>query len=425
MEQSMSEMSYESFLERKAIIEAPQGIDVPASDISMVLWDFQRDVTRWALKRGRAAIFQDCGLGKTIQQLEWARHIPGRVLIVAPLSVAEQTIDEARAKLGMAVEYVRSINEMGDGVSITNYEMLHAFRSHNDIRGIVLDESSILKSIDGKTRKMLLAEFTDIPFRLCCTATPCPNDISELANHAEFLGIKKREDMLASFFVHDQDGWRMRGHARKPFFRWMATWAMAMKSPADLGYDGSSFCLPELSIIDEVVETEWRRPGELFPGKLQGITDRAAVRKSSVDDRVERAAEIANSTNEQVIVWCGLNDESSAAVRSIPDAVEIKGSDSRQSKLEAIQGFMSGKHRVLVTKPKIAGFGMNFQHSSRMVFSACRTHTRPITSASDASGGTDKTTLSTSTSWSRITRRRSSRTSDARRSRPRCCRLKS
>jgi DNA modification methylase len=234
--------------------------------------------------------------------------------------------------------------------------------------GIVLDESSILKSIDGKTRKMLLEHFTSIDWRLCCTATPCPNDIAELANHAEFLGIMRRTDMLASFFVHDEDGWRMRGHAREAFFRWLASWAMAMKSPEDLGYDGSRFRLPELKIIDEVVDTDWRRPESLFPGGLKGITDRSSVRRESVADRVERAAEIANATDEQIIVWCGLNDESTAVTAKIPDSVEVKGADSFEQKVDAIRGFIEGRHRVLVTKPKIAGFGMNFQNANRMIF---------------------------------------------------------
>jgi len=361
-------MSYEEFLASKRLVAEAVGREVPPKAISTALYDFQRDVVLWALRRGRAAIFQDCGLGKTIQQLEWARHVGGRVLIVAPLSVAEQTIAEAEDKLGIAVRYVSTAPEMSDGISITNYERLHGFVDHAGVNGIVLDESSILKSIDGKTRRLLLAEFTDIPWRLCCTATPCPNDIAELANHAEFLGVMTRGDMLASFFVHDQDGWRMRGHAREPFFRWLASWAMAMKSPADLGYDDSRFKLPPLHIRDEVVETEWRRPGELFPGGLKGIQDRAIVRKESIGDRVARAAEIVNSTDEQVIVWCGLNDESKAVAAAIHDSVEVVGSDSIESKVAAIRGFIDGRHRVLVSKVSICGFGMNFQNASRMVF---------------------------------------------------------
>jgi len=360
--------SYDDFLRTKGFHSERVGFDPPQEAISDVLYDFQRDTVIWGLRKGRAAIFQDCGLGKTLEQLEWARQIGGPVLIVSPLSVSEQTIREAN-KLGMAVEYVTSPGEIGGGFYITNYErMSRMVEAADRLRGIVLDESSILKSIDGKTRKLLLENFTGIPYRLCCTATPCPNDIAELANHSEFLGVMRRVDMLASFFVHDDDGWRLRGHAHAAFYKWLASWAMAMKNPSDLGYDGSRFELPPLHIHDEIVETDWRQPGRLFPGALAGISDRATVRKDTVDDRVARAAEIVNGTDEQVIVWCGLNDEATAATRAIPDAIEIKGSDSVEVKRERIFGFVSGQHRVLVTKPKIAGFGMNFQNASRMVF---------------------------------------------------------
>lgn len=361
-------MKYEEFLDSKRPVAPAVGFDVDPSAISPVLYDFQRDVVRWAMRRGRAAIFQDCGLGKTLQQLEWARHVGGSVLIVAPLSVAEQTIKEA-SKLDLEVRRINSTDEIATGIQITNYERMRGMTdAPGYLDGIVLDESSILKSLDGKTRKLLLEHFTTIKHRLCCTATPCPNDIAEIANHAQFLGVMKREDMLASFFVHDQDGWRMRGHARESFFRWMASWAMAMKSPADLGYDGSRFELPPLNIIDETVETDWRRPGELFPGKLRGITDRSDVRKASVDDRVARAVELASATDEQVIIWCGLNAESTKVSKLIDGAVEICGADSTADKVAGIQGFIDGTHRVLVTKPKIAGFGMNFQNASRMIF---------------------------------------------------------
>jgi DNA modification methylase/superfamily II DNA or RNA helicase len=358
-------MNYETFLASKRIVSEASGFVVDR--VHPILYDFQADIVRWALRRGRAAMFEDCGLGKSLQQLEWARHVSerGPVLIVAPLSVAEQTIEEA-VKLGMDVRYVSGLSEVRTGVQITNYEMLHHFVGV-DAAGIVLDESSILKSIDGETKKLLIDQFTHIPYRLCCTATPCPNDIAELANHSEFLGILKRTDMLASFFVHDEDGWRLRGHAAKPFYRWLASWAMSMKSPADLGYDASRFILPPLHIHDEIVETEWRRPGSLFPGDLKGITDRASVRKQSVPDRVKRAADIANSASGQVIVFCGLNDESEAVAALIPDCVEITGADSKESKLDKIQRFKRGDVRVQVSKIRITGFGMNFQCADTVI----------------------------------------------------------
>jgi len=359
---------YQQFLEAKVALASHCGFDVLPDEIHSILYDFQRAITRWALKRGRAAVFADCGLGKSFMQLEWARHVSriGSVLIVAPLSVAEQTIREGW-KLGVGVRQVRDIAEIQEGIHITNYEMLWHFIGA-DIAGIVLDESSILKSIDGETRNLLLEQFTDIPYRLCCTATPCPNDVAELANHAEFLGVMKRQAMMASFFVHDEDGWRLRGHAAKPFYRWLASWSIALKSPADLGYDGSRFILPSLEIHDEVVTTEWRKPGHLFPGGLQGITDRASVRKQSVPDRVSRAADIANNATGQVVVWCGLNDESTAVARLIPGAVEISGSDAPSFKASAILRFIRGEIRVIVTKVRIAGFGLNLQNAATMIF---------------------------------------------------------
>lgn len=362
--------TYASFIASKRIVDTPTGMKVDIDSISPVLFNWQRAIVRWALARGRAAMFEDCGLGKTLQQLEWARHVVaftgGRVLIVAPLAVADQTVSEA-TKLGMSIEKLSTPRaDMGQIVA-TNYERIHRWVDA-DIAGIVLDESSILKSIDGKTRKMLLESFTSIHWRLCCTATPAPNDIAELANHAQFLGVMSRAEMLASFFVHDDEGWRLRGHASEPFYRWLASWAMALKSPDDIGFDGSAYVLQALRIHDHIVETDWRRDGELFPGKLKGIGDRASVRKSSVEDRVRATVALANGTDEQMIVWCGLNAESAMAAAAIDGAIEVCGSDDPEVKIDAIMGFVSGRYRVLVTKPSIAGFGMNFQHAARMVF---------------------------------------------------------
>ena len=364
------DIEYQQLIESKRIVVKPAGKDVDKSDIHPVLYDFQRAVVRWAVRMGRAAIFEDCGLGKTVQQLEWARIVGGKVLIVAPLSVAEQTIEEADTMLGLMVRYAAGPADIiGDGIWITNYDRIKAFVSIiSELRGIVLDESSILKSVDGKTRRVLIDEFGVIPWKLCCTATPCPNDIAELANHAAFLGIMTREQMLATFFVHDQDGWRMRGYAKDKLFQWLATWAMAMKRPDDLGFDGTGYDLPALNIIDHVVETDWRREGELFPGALKGITDRADVRRSSVGERVVRAVDIATNTEGQVIIWCGLNRESEAIARAMPEAVHVQGSDDPDVKCERIHAFRRGEARVLVTKPKIAGFGMNFQNAATMIF---------------------------------------------------------
>lgn len=358
--------TYRDFLKSKRIVAESSGMEIPKGKISPVLYDFQADICRWALRRGRALAALDCGLGKTLIQEEWARHVGGTVLIVAPLSVNEQSVREGK-KLNLDIINVRDKSELRPGINITNYEMIRHFIGA-DLHGIILDESSILKSIDGATKKILLENFTHIPYRLCCTATPCPNDIAEIANHSEFLGIMKRNEMLASFFVHDEDGWRLRGHAAIPFYRWMASWCMAMKSPSDLGYDGSRFSLPELCIHDCIVQTEWRKPGELFAGQLHGITDRISVRKNSIDDRIKAAVDLANKADGQVIVWCGLNPEADAVAKLIPDSENLQGSDSRDMKINVISRFISGDLRVLVSKPKIAGFGMNFQNANTMIF---------------------------------------------------------
>jgi DNA modification methylase len=365
-EQVMDQERYDTFLASKRPIAVDSGRTVADGEIHPLLYDFQRDLTRWACRKGRAAIFADCGLGKTLMQLEWARLMGGTALILAPLSVGEQTIREA-AKLGIEVVRVRDGDALRPGIQIGNYEIIHRFIGA-PIDALVLDESSILKSIDGKTRGILLSEFKSVPAKLCCTATPCPNDIAELANHAEFLGLMTRAEMLASFFVHDDEGWRMRGHAGPAFYRWLSSWAMALRSPADLNYDGSRFILPALEVRDIVVRTEWRRDGELFPGRLEGITERSRVRKSSVTDRVEAAAQLVNNTEGQVIVWCGLNDEADAATEAIAGAVNVAGSDGNEAKVEKIMAFTSGATRVLITKPKIGGFGMNFQNAATMIF---------------------------------------------------------
>lgn len=290
---------YDAFLATKHLRDIPTGIDVPIEDISPVLFDWQQQLVKWALKRGRAAIFAGTGLGKTIQQLEWARHVPGNVLIFAPLGVTHQTIAEAKNKLGMDVDYVRRPGELCRKVSITNYDLLEHFCDVN-VAGIVLDESSCLKGITSKRRKLLFDHFTHIPFRLCCTATPAPNDIAEMAMHAQFLGVMKREDMLATFFVHDESSWRIMDHAKEHFYKWLASWSMALRNPSDLGYNGDSFILPPLYLEEHFLPWDDARliadgEGQLSIAgtqKLHGIGDRIAVRQQTVKLRAEYAAEM-------------------------------------------------------------------------------------------------------------------------------------
>ncbi len=357
---------YNDFLATKHLVVDDSGMVVARNDINPTLFKYQRDLTVWALAKGTAAIFADTGLGKTFMQLEWARLLNKPVLIVAPLAVAHQTIDEA-AKLGIDVQYCRHQHEVTGPITITNYEMVHEF-DPAQFAGVVLDESSILKNYTGKVRNQLVEQFADTDYKLCCTATPAPNDIAEIANHAEFLGIMSRVEMLAAFFVHDDKGWRLKGHAIKPFYQWMASWGMAVKRPSDLGYSDDGFELPPLTVESEIVESPWIPDGQLFASHLKGITERASVRKATLAERSQAAADLINQSPDPWIAWVGLNDESDALAALIPDAVVVEGSQTPETKAERLHQFVDGTHRVLITKPTIAGFGMNFQHCSNMVF---------------------------------------------------------
>ena len=358
-------MDYEAFLASKTKAAQNHGIRDPFRD--PFLFPFQADLVQWSLRKGRSAIFADCGLGKTVMQLSWARQIPGPVLVVAPLAVSEQTQAEGE-KFGIPAKVSRTQPNDPEGIHITNYEMLHHHRPE-DWAGLVLDESSIIKSADGVFRRRLTAEWTRVPFRLACTATPAPNDLMEFGTHAEFLGVMKAQEMLAMFFVHDggdTSKWRIKGHARAAFWEWMCSWAMMVRSPADCGYENNGFMLPERAEHSHVVETEPH--GSLFVQEAAGLMDRRRARRDSIADRVKVAADLVNATDEPFVVWCGLNSESAALTRAIHGAVEVKGADRHEYKRDAMLGFQSGKYRVIVTKPTIAGHGMNWQHCARMVF---------------------------------------------------------
>lgn len=366
----MSAATYSEFLDRKARSVTNTGIDVRASDLHPNLFKWQAEVTAWAARKGRAAVFADCGLGKTFIQLEWARVVADRTLVLAPLSVARQTVREA-AKINSPVTYVRSGDEVdSDGVWITNYEMADRFNP-SSFGALVLDESSILKSVDGKTRQRLTQQWSGVRRRLACTATPAPNDITELCNHAEFLGVMSRSEMLAHFFVNDQQNghtrWRLKGHARERFYEWLASWAVALRRPSDLGWSDDGYDLPPLRFHAEVVETDIAPvDGQMFP-VLGGVGGRAKVRKATASGRIERAIELAHRPG-QWIVWCGLNLEADAVARSVGDAINVEGSMSPDAKAEALEAFQDGSLRVLVTKPSIAGWGMNFQNAHHMAF---------------------------------------------------------
>jgi hypothetical protein len=368
--------AYDAFLATKAIVDEPSGIADPG-ELPAFLFPFQRDIVGWALRRGRAAIFADCGMGKTPMQLVWADRVAeetnGRVLILAPLAVAHQTVREGQ-KFGIDVTYARKQEDAGR-ITITNYEMLDHF-DPSEFEGVVLDESSILKSYTGSTRTAIIEAFGHTPFRLACTATPAPNDFMELGNHSTFLGVMPHAEMLATFFVHDggsTQNWRLKGHAETDFWKWLCSWAIMITKPCDLGYDDADFVLPELRVHPVVVEADHVAAqadmGTLFALPAQTMQDRRGARKASISERVEAAAAIvAEHPDDSWIVWCGLNAESDMLTKAIPGAVEVKGADSPEHKAKSLLGFAAGDVRVLVSKASIAGFGMNFQVCHRMVF---------------------------------------------------------
>ncbi|NJP24419.1 helicase [Microbispora sp. SCL1-1] len=338
------------------------------TDVHPTLHEWQRRIVAWAARTGRAAIWADTGLGKTFMQLEWARLSADRSLVVAPLAVCQQTVREA-TKLGITAHYVRSDTDAtGPGVWVTNYEMT----PHFDPAGfgaVVLDESSILKDFTSKTRDRMISEFAGVPRRLACTATPAPNDVAELANHAEFLGAATRREMLSTYFVHDQSGWRAKGHARGPMFRWMASWAIAIRRPSDLGYSDDGYDLPGLEIVPHLLPVDVVPDGQLFATDLGGVGGRARVRKATLDARCARAAElVAAEPDEPWVLWCGLNDEADRLAELIPGAVNVHGSLTPEEKAEHLLGFADGQIRYLITKPGIAAYGLNWQHCARMAF---------------------------------------------------------
>lgn len=368
-------MNYQEFIKSKAIIYQPSGFECTERNKNLFGW--QNDVVRWALRKGKCAIFSDCGTGKTRMLLQWAdmvrKHENKAVLILAPLAVAQQTRTEGQ-KCGIDVKVVRDQSECENGLNITNYEMLQHFDA-SEFCGVVLDESSIIKHKDGKTRQMIQDMFEETKYKLCCTATPAPNDFMELGTHAQFLGVMKQTEMLATFFVHDggeTQSWRLKGHAEKKFFEWVAGWAACFKRPQDLGYEEEGYELPELRIHEETVEST---STELIDGQImmfapvgKTLLERRSARRNSLLDRVNRAAEIANATKEQVLVWCDLNSESKALTEAIRDAVEVEGSMSLEEKEKGITGFLTGENRVLVSKPSIAGFGINAQNAHIEIF---------------------------------------------------------
>lgn len=360
-------MRYEDFVQSKILFDHPSGHE-PGPPNPM-LYPFQRDIVRWAIRRGRAAIFADCGLGKTPMQLDWAMNMPGNVLILAPLAVSKQTMREGK-KFGIEVKYCRDQSQVDSKITITNYEMMEHFDPEY-YTGIILDESSILKSYSGKFRNSIIEAFRKTPYKLACTATPAPNDYMELGNHAEFLGAMTRTEMLSMFFCHDGGDtakWRIKGHAENDFWKWICSWAVMVRMPEDLGYDNDGFVLPEIKFHDITVKGNAKPSDMLFAVEAMTLQERQGARRDSLQERAEAAAKLANKSKEAWLIWCNLNSEGELAERLIPDSCEVRGNQEIEFKEQAMMSFVSGELRVLISKPSIAGFGMNFQHCHNMIF---------------------------------------------------------
>ena len=364
---------YDLMVSRKLSSVAPTGI---ASGFSMpgAMFPHQSALTAWALRRGRAAIFADTGLGKMLMEIAWAdavrKHTKQPVIGLCPLAVAAQIAAEGQ-RFGIEVQVCREPGDVNPGgINVTNYDRAHKF-DMGQFGGVFLDESSVIKHHNTRTFAILTASFRDTQFKLCATATPAPNDWTELGTHAEFLGICSRQEMLAEYFCHDGGDtsvWRLKGHARQLFWRWVCQWGALIRRPSDLGFDDGAYNLPALHLHEHSVETEAPLNGMLFAMEAQGLSERRDARRASMADRVAECAAMVNSDNKPWVVWCDLNAEGEALRKSIPGAVEIAGADDVDTKESRLRDFAEGRTRVLITKPSIAGWGLNWQHCDRMAF---------------------------------------------------------
>jgi len=372
-------MDYQKFLDQKTHVGAERGFD-PVFMPDM-LFPFQRHLTEWAIRGGRRALLEDCGLGKTIQQLTWAenvaQHTGKPVLILTPLAVAFQTVKEG-AKIGIEVQHRREGRKAGDGLVVTNYERLHHF-DRTEYAGVVCDESSILKNFDGKTRAAVTDFMRKTPYRLLCTATAAPNDYIELGTSSEALGEMGFTDVLSKFFKkiektytrrdeHRGGVYRFRGHSERDFWRWVCSWARAMRKPSDLGFDDGGFALPEMNTHEHIVEARRKAEGMLFDLAATNLHEQREELRRTIDERCEMAAALCNAHDKSAVAWCHLNDEGKTLARLIDGAVNVQGSDSEEKKEEAFKAFAAGDVRVIVSKPTIAGFGLNWQHCAHMTF---------------------------------------------------------
>lgn len=377
---------YLNFLQSKQPVVRPTGFLIEEDEVNQRLFLFQRDIVRWALNLGTAAVFAECGMGKTAMQLEWARHVAldsGKpVLILAPLAVAHQTVIEA-AKFGVKVVFAADQTQADyhdSAVVVTNYDKLHLFDTAR-FGGVVLDESSILKNLGGKTFWRLVRGFEHTPYKLCCTATPAPNDFVEFSNHSTFLGIMHFKMVLARWFTGDQKLARsavLKAHAEADWWRWLTSWAVSLSTPADLGqqYAMDGYDLPPLNInehrlrvSEETIRRTWDG-GMLIPDSNPTATTLYKVKRESLADRVAKAVELVENLNPDApcVIWCDTNYEADALKKALPSAMEVRGTETGDRKEKKLMAFSEGRERLLITKPEIAGFGLNWQHCADMVF---------------------------------------------------------
>lgn len=348
------------------------GFVVEESEMNPDLFPFQKHCVKRALKCGKYALFENTGLGKTIQQLEWAYQIHlrvgGDIVIIAPLAVVGQTIDEGH-KFGYKVARV---GDSGDGIYITNYDQIPNLNV-KDYVGVVLDESSILKNFDGATKQLIIDSFKGTPYKLACTATPSPNDVMELGNHAEFLDVMSRNEMLAMYFIHDggnTSSWRLKGHCEQMFWDFVSDWATMIEKPSDIGFSDEGYILPPLHLIEDHIETVKRDNWALFNDMAVNATNYNEELRQTVDERMQRVAEIVNASNENFIIWIKQDKEGDILRSLIPDAVEVRGSERPEVKESKLLGFGRNEYRVLVTKLKIAQFGLNYQNCHNQIFAS-------------------------------------------------------
>lgn len=360
-------MEYQKFLKMKHLRAEATGFT--PKNLNPSLFDWQAKIVEWSCKRGRAALFEDCGLGKTLQQLAWGEQVVRRctnpLLLVCPIAVGKQTINES-IKFGISVDVqqVKQQSEVKPGINITNYERLHLFNC-SSFDAVILDESSILKNYTGKIKQQLCNQFKNTKYKLACTATPAPNDRMELGNHSEFLGIMPSNEMLSRWFINDTmkaGGYRLAGHARNDFWRWMSEWSVCISKPSDIGYSDDGYKLPALNIIEHVVGIEDFRLSSDYDDSGVSATKVHKVKRKHLQERADYVASLVNNNNDSWVVWCDTDYEADALVKVIPDAVEVRGSTPEKKREELFESFSDGKERVMISKPEIAGFGLNWQH---------------------------------------------------------------